>query len=632
MAEKDPSSTIAELLKRISKQKQGLDLSDPSANKVLLDAALSRSISSFDAEELTAHAMSQVQSLAGAMKLVGTINEQLIGFARQISALRSKMIINLAISPTAAADFTAHAGNTLRDQGQLDDACMRTARYILEKKAKKEGEEGRLAARPEAVHELCRTIQEHVPKVWRDIDFPTSDEPDNIDLTDEATWSAAWHEANRVLRNEGAIFGPDAQLIAYIEALDGGDNADMITWADWLRARALERAEEARQPFPAELPLVVDIPAPDVPVRPGLLWTGWFDINKQAPTAMRWLIPLGGALWVSVARHLRSARTNQPALSLPIARRAHAFMQPRLSLKDADGEHLLLDEGGNPISLLRPALVRTPVAVLGGSTAQLHAGIRVLGSVASHRLFRWEVREGHRRWQNYDPDPRRIEYIGSWRDFAAHIGVSKKQQDHVKAVLEIQALAVWSTQTGGVTGNLLSYQYTRGGGRHNKSKLVIILGDDLLPPESFSLPRHTRSQREARLLVPIVDEPALIGRGQDHGPQLSLQHDVVIYIREQAMQLATHGGVRITKTQWESMARASQVPARMLPKVLKAWLAGTDMYPPFLCPAGTDRYALAEDPKWEGPRNFLLHAGWLSLTASKRAKKARLTASKSVKK
>ena len=125
---------------------------------------------------------------------------------------------------------------------------------------------------------------------------------------------------------------------------------------------------------------------------------------------------------------------------------------------------------------------------------------------------------------------------------------------------------------------------------------------------------------ESLRLVPIVPEPQLIGRLNDHGPQLSFQMEIVVELRKGAKELAKHGCVFLSKERIAKLADKAGLSPKIFLKVIDAWTKDGDNAPAFLKVVEKDHYALGGH--FKQAQDFIIQGGKKELTMSKAGKKS----------
>ncbi len=326
------------------------------------------------------------------------------------------------------------------------------------------------------------------------------------------------------------------------------------------------------------------------------LWAPW-DGARPAMLAI--------ALWESSVRDaVELARRKPPALVRAVHTSALEF-HSRIPKFDPDSRTLSFD--GRKLAELYGASFDLGV---------IERGLSLLGSVAAHRLLRWEVITGHERAIRGDPYANILEVDGGWTALARSLGLDPhkpKVIPNLRAIVHAQAHFRFAFPDGS-HGNMLSYTEKGAEGRNTRARVTISLGAPLLPGYVHGL---TGAERK---LVPLLREPPpLYGRPNEHGQQMTMSLAVMAELRERARELATNGGVQLTHDDWTRLADRSGVPRRLALHVVEYWLAGDTRAVPFLKQPDRDTYTLGDAHAQE--RNFLEEAGRAEVQASRAGQK-----------
>lgn len=253
-------------------------------------------------------------------------------------------------------------------------------------------------------------------------------------------------------------------------------------------------------------------------------------------------------------------------------------------------------------------------------------GLSLIGSVASHELFHWEVTTGHERHLQGVASPHVIEIPGGWVGLARQLNLKEKYAHDLRAIVVAQA-SFRFTFPDGSRGNMLVLNERPAVGR-SRAQVRIELGTVLMPGyvHSSGLPARERK------LVPLLRERVpLYGRPNEHGEQRTMSLVVMAQLRDRARELVTEGGVKITHDEFTSHAARAGLPRKLIVPVVSHWLEGDTRAPAFLKKVGQERYTLS-DVHW-AERAFLEEGGRAELegvtagkksVAKRRAKVSRL--------
>jgi hypothetical protein len=352
------------------------------------------------------------------------------------------------------------------------------------------------------------------------------------------------------------------------------------------------------------------------------LWRLWAASDGPVP-GCRFAVRLALALLLdTVVPALEASARKPPAIVRPVYQYAIDF----------HSRGRVYDERSQQLSFDGQALARL-CAQAGASIdmSALQKGLGLLGSVVSHKVFRWEVFSVHERFLRGDPLPNVLVVNGGWSALAKALGLNPdKHASDVRSVVLAQA-HFSSRFPDGSQGTMLSYTEKAAFGRTERARVTITVGAPLLPGYvegiGEKVGRASIEARQARKLVPILREvPPLVGRPNEHGAQISLSMYVVAEMRDKAKELVTDGGVHLPFDALVGLADRSSLPRRhgLLLRLLDRWTA--DGAGGFLERVDRDRYTLGRPH--EAERLFLEEAGRRELVGAKagRASARRRTA------
>lgn len=321
------------------------------------------------------------------------------------------------------------------------------------------------------------------------------------------------------------------------------------------------------------------------------LWRLWLVLDHaSAPLAVSHLATV---LWREVVGPRIDRASRKPAALVRTVHTSAMHFHSRIPKFDA-ANHTLSFEG------------RKLAALYGASfdLGVIERGLGLLGSVAAHRLFRWEVITGHERALREEAYPNILDVEGGWSGLARLLGLNPdkpKVTSDLRAIVHAQAHFRFDFPDGS-HGNMLSYTERAAEGRNQRARVTITLGSPLLPG-------YTQQLKGAeRKLVPMLsDAPPLYGRPNEHGQQMTMSLAVMAELRERAVELVTEGGVCLSHDDWTRLADRSGVPRRLAVPIRDHWLQGDTRSTPFLKEASRDRFTLADAHTNE--RSFLEEAG-----------------------
>jgi hypothetical protein len=336
---------------------------------------------------------------------------------------------------------------------------------------------------------------------------------------------------------------------------------------------------------------------------PGVLW------REREGMPPPFAVLLAMAIWGDVVEP--RMRTKPASLVVPIMR-AVTELQSRATPRQEDGAIRLSPGRGFGVSV--------PVMKAGIVHAFAARGVNLLGSIAAHRLVRWEVFEGHMQVMRGVPDARKIVVKGGWSGLAETLGMTgRRDAETLRDIVHAQASCFFELPTKRTHGNLVILEETIPAAPGRPAKVAIVLGTMILPGFVFeikeNLGRASLSAREAMRLVPMVDLPPLVGRPNEHGAQATLSMAVVSEMRERATELVRRGGVKIELDRFRALAQLAGLPVHLVGMVRDRWVQDGDDAPAFLRVTGPDRYVLGD--AHAAARGYLHQSGLDTLNAQR---------------
>lgn len=337
------------------------------------------------------------------------------------------------------------------------------------------------------------------------------------------------------------------------------------------------------------------------------LWGLWVPDNTQISVA---LSLLAQALWEDKCFKLYYKETNGAAsIAKPIIERIIPLLGPKKSKKfiEKDGHIILCNQEGDPL-LMAPAIDANMIE-------PFKNGVRELGTLTGHKLLRWQVNAGFKRWVDGENDPRLIEIDGGYSRIAEAIGCCNPREiAKIRDILHAQAHGYFKFADGShgnmIILNILSrYQNTE------PSKIRIILGDMLLPTYVHQI----KVKRSERRLIPIGDLPSLKGGSPDtYAAQAQLQLLVFCEFSNQSIRLTQEGSVFLPIEWWKEKAVEAGLNPEKVTSIIEHWCQ-PDFYNCFLEKQG-DEFQLAT--YYERQQKFLENQGLGRIKNSEKGKKS----------
>lgn len=340
---------------------------------------------------------------------------------------------------------------------------------------------------------------------------------------------------------------------------------------------------------------------------------------------------IANIVWFDVIKSkVKTHYTKAPAIPLIVCNNVHNIIRKGTTFEEDTGK--LVDYSGHELALIeKNKLITIPSIDIATMNRILSPeNVKILSSVNAHRLLRWLITTVTNQVLNDKIDARNIFIVGGYEELARMIGAGTGR----KTAVQVRDILLWLSAPrqfnyrDPITGkeevireaNMISFQYMPGG-FNSPSTLEIVVGPMLMPHYLYKLIKTSslNLSDEALKLLPIVVEPQLIGRANDHGPQMSFQMETVGEFRKGAKDLARYGCVQIIKERFEYLGNKSGLSNKLNPRVIEAWIYGGKDAPPFLKLIEKDCYAFSDHSKQV--QDFIIQAGNKEITMSKAAKK-----------
>ena len=335
---------------------------------------------------------------------------------------------------------------------------------------------------------------------------------------------------------------------------------------------------------------------------------------------LRWSLP-AVATFVAVERWLEQKR-KPPALPMLVHKPVVELLavSRRAALDEEYSGQRRITLPSDVVVTVRQDLIEK--AFTRGSTGwekaskQVERGIHRIGSLLGHKAIRHLVRTGHQQALARHPDPRLLTYEGGKDGFGEALGASKKEKGELGDILEAMHHVEFPLPGQEPTRLLIRSLFHAKGQR--RARLELVLGTMLLPNYVHELQELGFKGPDVRL-VPLLDEPPMIGRPNEHAAQATLSMLVVAHFRDNARALVEHEGVPLPPDLLRRMADKAGLPSAFnLQRMLDAWLAGDDRRPPFLRRTALGLYTLGES--YAADLAFILAGGQKELDSSHHGK------------
>lgn len=328
-------------------------------------------------------------------------------------------------------------------------------------------------------------------------------------------------------------------------------------------------------------------------------------------------------VWLnSVIKKVEASYKKPPALTLFTW---GAITAPFKARKLVTKDDKIFDERGHEIGMIRPTSLISLPAIDASSISNILSkkNVELLKSINFHRSFRWLVKEVTNRYVNGVADFRKLTIDGSFNEYARLIGASNNK----KTIQDIREIITWMQQVAfnlgdGNLGHMLTFDIRSHPEDRRRKMLSIYLTDMLLPNFVFSIPSKSQSQRELRMLAPLLDIPPLVTDNHRlHAAQASYQVELCIEMRRRAREVIEKGGIYFPNEQKIAMAGSVGLNLEILTKLFDRWTHDGDDGPKMLEEINKDVYILSNHH--QAAKDFIIAAGKMEKAASLRGSKSR---------
>ncbi len=385
----------------------------------------------------------------------------------------------------------------------------------------------------------------------------------------------------RALRPDQAEVRPASDA-----AIDGIFHYDALA-ADWVErsygaygaAYAAEVRTNARarwEAYTRRNPLFAGILPGDAP-----LFVLWVD-PSEFPFPARW--PLGlcrDVLWPGVVQPKmeREFTKHAPALPLEVWTAQHD-VRHATEIQDAGHEvHALNDVGEVVGRFASPVLDQAAVELL-------RSGIEHLPRLTVERLLRGWARDVFDQARRGVNPFTRLVYAGGWEGLAERYDINSKDRAMLPGIIEALYLYRGSRRS---LPAIVADRWLRAASPGRRAELRLDIGEVLAPGYVHRLPSNVTGRD--RWLLPVLVEPYLFGRRNDHQALCDLQWDILILFRERAERLKT-GGVPITASDMRTLAARRHLDDTVVGQAILEWSSRPDAW---LRPAAAGRYTLMDE-------------------------------------
>lgn len=241
-------------------------------------------------------------------------------------------------------------------------------------------------------------------------------------------------------------------------------------------------------------------------------------------------------------------------------------------------------------------------------------GVNQLNTLIAHRFIRYIPRMCFSQMTDGIGDYRVIRRERGWSEIAEHLQLTNRQHiSRLKQVGYAMAYCEWDASL--FSGNLLSIKRDKSDITKRWEALEITAGTMLLPYRACELFKNG----DSNLLIPILEDPPLVGANQYHAGQFLFQMQIISEFSRQSIELYKHGFIELPPDKWEKSAQACGIEP-ILKKVQDRWTQDGDDGPKLLEKIDQNFYTLGK--AHEKVLKFLIEQGSIRSKNSERGKKS----------
>ncbi len=337
--------------------------------------------------------------------------------------------------------------------------------------------------------------------------------------------------------------------------------------------------------------------------------------SRQSERAESWKKPLffhlivARIVWRDCVKKKISSLINNPTA---VTRAVYSeIIVPMQSIKRFDaGERMFLDYNDKETVRLSNQLSVIDEKIL---KVILPMGASLMSGLTAIKLVTWQLQVINQQFRDGTPKPDKLIIDGGYRGLREILHLnSNKATEELRAIIAVQAGADFKWPCG-AHGNILLYKSIEAApGR--RAVLELTMAEIFCPHYTRRL-EHLNPTRGGKKLIPIVDICGLVDPRRYHGAQARFQQEIIVAMRDRAIEFAMYGGVRFNNNDFSVLARQSQLPASLIPKVIDRMLNDGNDAPAFLDMIEKDTYSLAES--FSNAQKFLINGAKKEISGSK---------------
>ena len=188
-------------------------------------------------------------------------------------------------------------------------------------------------------------------------------------------------------------------------------------------------------------------------------------------------------------------------------------------------------------------------------------GLAKFDSVTAQRLIRHLIKWPFEKLKAGVSDHRLLRFNGGFKEVAECIGLKSKQEiTKIKSIA--YALDHFKFVGPEIASRLINLAIYKSPITHRYDACEITVLSPLLPYRTFE---------DGGLLIPLLNDPPLVGNSIYHARQFNLQWYIIAEFSNQSVSLAKHKTIQITKTRWEELLNLCKIPQEYLLKIHNSW-------------------------------------------------------------
>jgi hypothetical protein len=330
----------------------------------------------------------------------------------------------------------------------------------------------------------------------------------------------------------------------------------------------------------------------------------WIDLSSspETPTYLsKFLKIFVSVFWEEKIKPKVNYAANNPAgTTTNVTPSLSKILSPRNTIKKTSNDELQLYDKNTFLGNVKIAAVDSRML-----ERLMEDGIKYLSSLSAVKLIRHFIKETHEQYVKGNPNYSSLEFPGRGQQVAKCLGLkSGKDVTTINALILLFDNLKFTLP--GITSRLISVADCMPNSRYSTKGGWLIT---VLPP---LMPNYIFTDKGC-FIIPLLNEPPLIGPNQYHARQYILQWKITEEFSKQSADLARSGWITITKKMWDEWLYTVEIPEKYFHELHKA-ITGVNGY---LEVIDTDCYSLKNE---ERSLKFLKAQGRRRLSGSKGGK------------